>query len=146
MVQKRSQTPPQPAAQTGELHKWCGQCIFSSAKRKCSLNLAPVTESSERGTKEKNGIQSICVCLYECVSAETEYPISALTSRVRPQLLTSHHSLTAPHSPLNPQLLTLVLTSSLTGNNDSPDMCSSVEGRCSGSRWTLQANFQHFTF
>ncbi len=32
-------------------------------------------------------------------SVQTDYPISALSWRVEPQLLTSHPALTTPHSP-----------------------------------------------
>lgn len=74
-----------------------------------------------------------------CVRVQTEYPISAPARRVQPQLLTCHPSPTAPHSPVNPKLLTPVLTSSLTGGNDIPDMCCSAEGRCRSSHGQIQA-------
>ena len=63
---------------------------------------------------------------------------------VQPQLLTCHRFLTAPHSPVNPKPLTPVLTSSLTGGNDIPDMCCSAEGRCCSSHG--QSPALHFFF
>lgn len=91
---------------------WCILYILPTAQRKCSLDGAPVSESSERSSENPMASHR-SMCLFECVSAQTEYPISAPSSWVQPQLLTSRTLSAAPRSPVNPQLLTSLLTSSL---------------------------------
>lgn len=76
----------------------------------------------------------LLVCFVGCcenriedrVPDQTEFLV--LTSVIPPQLLTFHPSLTAPPPSVSSLPLSLVLTSTMTGSNGSPDSSSAAEG------------------